>query len=189
MALLRKFFIQELREKQSDKKDNIEPKDDSRLFDIKMNLSSLREIIKNDLSENARFLSDGKGVPINDEKNIQLFYVIKENTIYIEDSAQNKSNNNSQENKQKIEKIPVILKIDDSTSIIKVSSTDKLDKIREENPNIIKKNYLFTLKGTIISRDQENVFNIDEIMDSSNTVEIQNNKPKMKIKTMKMINL
>ena len=193
----KKRDIQELREKQSDKKDNIEPKDDSQklihiykngeiikmgLFDIKMNLSSLREIIRNDLSENARFLSDGKGVPINDEKNIQLFYIIKENTIYIEDSSQNKSNNNSQEDKQKIEKIPVILKIDDSTSIIKVSSTDKLDKIREENPNIIKKNYLFTLKGTIISKDQENVFNIGEIMDSSNTVEIQNNKPKMKIK-------
>lgn len=145
----KKRDIQELREKQNDKKDNMEPKDDSQklihiykngeiikmgLFDIKMNLSSLREIIKNDLSENARFLSDGKGVPINDEKNIQLFYIIKENTIYIEDSAQNKSNNNSKEDKQKIEKIPVILKIDDSTSIIKVSSTDKLDKIREEIP-------------------------------------------------------
>ena len=41
----------------------------------------------------------------------------------------------------------MILKIDDSTSIIKVSSTDKLDKIREENPNIIKKNIYLLLKA------------------------------------------
>ena len=156
------------------------------LYDIKMSLNSLRESLKNQISDNAKFLSEGIGVPISDEKNIKLFHIIKENIIYIEDTNQyNMSSVNKEVPKKVQEKIPIILKFDENvSSIIKANSDDKLDKIREYNSNIIKNEFLFTLHGSIIAKDQESTFTIGEIMDNSNTVIFRNNKPKMKIKIL-----
>ena len=67
------------------------------LFDIKMSLNSLRESLKNQISDNAKFLSEGIGVPISDEKNIKLFHIIKENIIYIEYTNQNNISNANKE--------------------------------------------------------------------------------------------
>ena len=50
---------------------------------MKMSLHSLRESLKNQISDNAKFLSEGIEVPISDEKNINLFHIMKENIIYI----------------------------------------------------------------------------------------------------------
>ena len=145
------------------------------LFNINISLSSLRELIKTDISKNARFLSEGIEVPLKDESNIKLYHILKENIIYIEDSIKEE---------KKIEKIPIILKIHDSTSIIKALVNDKLDTIREQNFDLIKNNYLFTLHGSIISREQESTFTISEIMDKNNTVLLKDNKPKIKIKIL-----
>ena len=63
------------------------------LFDIKMSLNSLGESLKNQISGNAKFLSEGIGVPISDYKNIKLFHIMKENIIYIEDTNKNNTCN------------------------------------------------------------------------------------------------
>ena len=144
-------------------------------FDTKMSLASLRNIMKNNLSEKANFLSEGSEVPINDENTILLEDIIKENKIYIADSNQSKPEKN--------ENIPIILKIDEKNNfIIKANLSDKLDTIREQNFNIITNDYLFTLKGNIITKEQENIFSIKDIMDQSKTVLLKNIKPKIKIK-------
>lgn len=39
-----------------------------RMFDINITLSKLRNLIKEKISENSRFLSEGTEVPISDEK-------------------------------------------------------------------------------------------------------------------------
>jgi len=144
-------------------------------FDTKMSLASLRNIMKNNLSEKANFLSEGSEVPINDENTILLEDIIKENKIYIADSNQSKPEKN--------ENIPIILKIDEKNNfIIKANLSDKLDTIREQNFNIITNDYLFTLKGNIISKEQENIFSIKDITDQSKTVLLKNIKPKIKIK-------
>ena len=92
------------------------------------------------------------GVPISDEKNIKLFHIIKENIIYIEDTM---SSEIKEVPKKEEEKIPIILKFDEnSSSIIKVNSNDKLDKIREQNSNLIKNEFLFTLHASVITKDQ-----------------------------------
>ena len=122
------------------------------------------------------------GVPISDEKNIKLFHIIKENIIYIEDTM---STEIKEVSKKEEEKIPIILKFDEnSSSIIKANSNDKLDKIREQNSNLIKNEFLFTLHGSVITKDQESTFSMGEIMDSSNTIILKNNKPKIKIKIL-----
>ena len=41
-------------------------------FDINMTLSTLREIIFEEITENSRFLSEGMAVPMKDEKSIIL---------------------------------------------------------------------------------------------------------------------
>ena len=143
--------------------------------DTKMSLASLRNIMKNNLSEKANFLSEGSEVPINDENTILLEDIIKENKIYIADSNQSKPEKN--------ENIPIILKIDEKNNfIIKANLSDKLDTIREQNFNIITNDYLFTLKGNIITKEQENIFSIKDITDQSKTVLLKNIKPKIKIK-------
>ena len=152
------------------------------LFDTKMSLDSLRNLLKNNISNKGKFLSEGMGVPISDEKNIKLFHIIKENIIYIEDTM---STEIKEVPKKEEEKIPIILKFDEnSSSIIKANSNDKLDKIREQNSNLIKNEFLFTLHGSVITKDQESTFSIGEIMDSSNTIILKNNKPKIKIKIL-----
>lgn len=152
------------------------------LFDTKMSLDSLRNLLKNDISNKGKFLSEGMGVPIGDEKNIKLFRVIKENIIYIEDTM---SSEIKEVPKKEEEKIPIILKFDEnSSSIIKANSNDKLDKIREQNSYLIKNEFLFTLHGSVITKDQESTFSIGEIMDSANTIILKNNKQKMKIKIL-----
>ena len=135
------------------------------LFYININLKTLRDLIKDQISVKAKFLSEG--VRVNDEKSIKLYHIIKEDKIYIEESN-NKSkskNRNKEEKKEKIEKIPIILKYDENSSfIIKTLTSEKLDKIREQNKSIIKDNYCFTLQGSTISKDQENTFSIGEII-------------------------
>ena len=158
-------------------------------FDININLAILRRLIKDKISEDGRFLSEGVGVPISDENNIKLFNIIKEDKIYIEELNNiNKSNNyNKVEEKQikNIDKIPIILKCDENNHfIIKTLYSEKLDKIREQNKNIINDNYYFTFQGSTISKDQENTFSIGEIMDNSNNVLLRSLRPKIKIKIM-----
>ena len=158
-------------------------------FDININLATLRRLIKDKISEDGRFLSEGVGVPISDENNIKLFNIIKEDKIYIEELNNiNKSNiYNKVEEKQikKIDKIPIILKCDENNPfLIKTLYSEKLDKIREQNKNIINDNYYFTFQGSTISKDQENTFIIGEIMDNSNNVLLRNLRPKIKIKIM-----
>ena len=158
-------------------------------FDININLAILRRLIKDKISEDGRFLSEGVGVPISDENNIKLFNIIKEDKIYIEELNNiNKSSiYNKVEEKQikKIDKIPIILKCDENNPfLIKTLYSEKLDKIREQNKNIINDNYYFTFQGSTISKDQENTFSIGEIMDNSNNVLLRNLRPKIKIKIM-----
>lgn len=151
------------------------------LFDTKMSLDSLRNLLKNDISNKGKFLSEGMGVPIGDEKNIKLFHIIKENIIYIEDTM---SNEIKEVPKKEEEKILIILKFDEnSSSIIRANSNDKSDKIREQNSNLIKNEFLFTLHGSVITKDQESTFSIGEYFSySENTIILKNNKPKKKIK-------
>ena len=158
-------------------------------FDININLAILRRLIKDKISEDGRFLSEGVGVPISDENNIKLFNIIKEDKIYIEELNNiNKSNNyNKVEEKRikNIDKIPIILKCDENNHfIIKTLYSEKLDKIREQNKNIINDNYYFTFQGSTISKDQENTFSIGEIMDNYNNVLLRSLRPKIKIKIM-----
>jgi len=157
------------------------------LFDININLEALRNLIKDEISDKARFLSEGIGVPINDEKCIKLYHIIKEDKIFIEESDNKSKSRNfkKEEEKEKIEKIPIFLKLDENSSfIIKAFTSEKLDKIREQNKSIIKDNYCFTLQGSIISKDQENTFSIGEIMNNSHIVLLRNIRPKIKIQIM-----
>jgi len=157
------------------------------LFDININLEALRNLIKDKISDKARFLSEGVGVPINDEKCIKLYHIIKEDKIYIEESDNKTKSRNfkKEEEKEKIEKMTIFLKLNEnSSSIIKAFTSEKLDKIREQNQSIIKDNYCFTLQGCTISKDQENTFSIGEIMDNSHIVLLRNIRPKIKIQIM-----
>ena len=94
------------------------------------------------------------------------------------------SNENKEVPKKEEEKIPIILKFDENSSvIIKTNSSDKLNKIREQNSNLIKNEFLFTLHGSVITKDQESTFSIGEYFSySENTIILKNNKPKKKIK-------
>ena len=157
-------------------------------LDTNINLYKLRELIKGLISQKARFLSEGIGVPIDDEKNIKVFNIIKEDKIYIQEEP----NNISQQHKpvansagQDNEKIPVILKYEQNSTIIKVPTSMKLDRIREINKSIIKDNYCFTYKNsTTISKEAENSFSIGEVMDESNNVILKDIRPKVNIKIM-----
>ena len=160
-------------------------------FDINMTLSTLREIIFEEITENSRFLSEGMAVPMKDEKSIILCDIIKEGNIYIEDSndkIRTKHSNNIEEKedekeKEKNEKIPIILKFDENmTSIIKVAISEKLNIIREQNNNIIQDNFLFTFQNSSIPKNQENNFSIGDIMNDSHIVILKNINPKIKIK-------
>ena len=141
---------------------------------MKMSINSLRESLKNQISDSAKFLSEGIGVPIIDEKNIKLFHIIKENIIYIEDTNQNNISNVNKEVPKMKEKIPIILKFDeDVSSIIKANSDEKLDKIREQNGRLIINEFLFTLQGSNITNYQESKFTIGKIIYNSNYGKIQ----------------
>ena len=154
------------------------------LFDININLETLRNLIKDKISDKNIFLSEGFGVPINDEKCIKLFHIIKGDKIYIEE-LDNKSKSKNFKKEEEIEKMPIFLKLDENSSfIIKAFTSEKFDKIREQSKSIIKDNYCFTLQGSTISKDQENTFSIGEIMDNSHIVLLRNIRPKIKIQIM-----
>jgi hypothetical protein len=83
------------------------------LFDININLETLRNLIKDKMSDKARFLSEGFGVPINDEKCIKLYHIIKEDKIFIEESDNKSKSRNfkKEEEKEKNRKNTYFLKI------------------------------------------------------------------------------
>lgn len=159
-------------------------------LDVNNSISSLRELLKDDISENAKFLSEGIGVPYKDEKILSLFHIIKEEKVYIEDEDKNESDSpktskSSKKDKEKLqieqEKIPIILNYgNESNSIIKASLSEKLDKIREDNN--IPDTYIFILKGAEIKKNQENGFSLEDIIDKDNKILLKNLKPKKKIK-------
>ena len=156
-------------------------------FDINMDLSDLRELINEDISENSRFLSEGIEVPLKDENSIKVSDILKENKIYIEDIGQKKVKNNKKEEQienKESEKTVITLKLDEIKTVIKVPLSEKLNIIREQNKNIIQDNFLFSLKGTEILKEKENIFSIGEIMNEENIVTFINNKPKIKIKIL-----
>jgi len=161
------------------------------LLDLNSKISTLRELLKDEISDKAKFLSEGIGVPIKDEPNLSLLHIIKEEKIYIEENNKKDSDDDkktviSKEDQQKIQiqqdKIPIILKLgDDSTSITKSSLSEKLDTFREDNN--IPDNFIFTFNGTEIKTKQEKTFTIAEIINKdSNSVILKNLKPKKKIK-------
>lgn len=152
------------------------------IVDINSKLSSLREILKDEISEKAKFLSEGVGVPYKDEKILSLFHIIKEDKIYIEDNDKKESDSQSFSSNSKQKKVPIILDFGgDSTSITKVSLSGKLDDLREENK--IPDNYIFTLKGTEIKKNQENGFSISDILDKEKmSILLKNLKPKKRVK-------
>ena len=155
-------------------------------LDVNNSISSLRELLNDEISNNAKFLSEGVGVPIKDEKSLSLSLIIKEEKIYIEDNDKNYSDNqsNSGSSKKGQEKIPIENKIpitlrfdDDENSITKASLSDKLEKIREDNK--IPETYIFTLNGTEIKKIHENDFSIGDILDSNTkSVHLKNLKTK-----------
>jgi hypothetical protein len=125
------------------------------------------------------------------EQEMQIKDVLDGDSIYFLNTQRELSTDNSiyfinkEVKDNSVKKIPIILKFDEnSSSIIKANSNNTLDKIREQNSNLIKNEFLFTLHGSFISKDQESTFSIGEIMDSSNTIILKNNKPKMKIKIL-----
>lgn len=151
-------------------------------FDLKMDLSEIRELIDEDISIEERFLSKGIPVPLKDEKFILLKNIIKDNTVYI-------TNQNSQlklitpkaPEVPKMEKI--ILNFENiSTNIIKASTNEKLEMIREKNKDLIPDNYLFTYRGSTINKEQENIFTLDDILDNSTQIFLKKFRPKMKFK-------
>lgn len=159
------------------------------LLDLNNKISTLRELLKEEISDKAKFLSEGVGVPIKDEQNLSLLHIIKEDKIYIEENNKKDSDSDSntvisKKEQEKIQiqqdKIPIILKFgDDSTSITKSSLSEKLDTFREDNN--ISDNFIFTFNGTEIKKKQEKTFTIDEIINKdSNSVILKNLKPKKK---------
>ena len=150
-------------------------------FDLKMNLSSFRDLINEEISiDEERFLSKGILVPLKDEKFILLKNIIKDNTVYI-------TNQKSSFIPPKDPELPkmkkIILNLDNlSTCIIKASTSEKLEKIREQNKSLIQDNYLFTYQGSQIQKEQENIFSIGEILDNSDQVLLKKYRPKMKLK-------
>ena len=159
-------------------------------LDLNSSISSLRELLKDEISDKAKFLSEGIGVPIKDEKSLSLSLITKEEKIYIEDNDKNDSDGrsdsgSSKKGQEKIQiqnKITITLKYDnDENSITKASLSDKLDKIRDDNQ--IPETYIFTFNGTEIKKNQENEFSIEDILDSnSKSVLLKNLKPKKKFK-------
>lgn len=133
-------------------------------IDVNSNISSLRELLKDEISENSKFLSEGTGVPYKDENHLKIFHIIKDEKIYIEDSDIKDCDSQSTyagSKKEKVqiqfETIPIILKFEgESNSIIKASLSDRLDGIRDGNT--IPDNFIFTLKGTEINKTQEKNF-------------------------------
>ena len=167
------------------------------LINVNTLISSLRESLKDEISDKAKFLSEGIGVPIKDEKLLPILHIIKEDKIYIEDydktDSDNQSNSGSskkdsgsyKKEQEKINfqnKIPITLKFDDdSTSVTKASLSDKLDIFREKND--ISNSYIFTLNGNEIKKNDENDFSIEEVLEqSSKTVLLKILRPKKKIK-------
>ena len=74
------------------------------LIDINQNISSLREYLKDLISEKAKFLSEGSPVPLKDEKSIPMIYIIKEEKIYIEDNEDTQSlSESSTKEKKKVQ--------------------------------------------------------------------------------------
>ena len=124
--------------------------------DTNNNILSLRELLKDDISDKAKFLSEGIGVPFKDEKSLSLFHIIKEDKIYIED-IDKKESKNQKNSESSEEKIPVILNFGgESNSIIKVSLSQKLSVVREENE--ISEAFIFTLKGKDIKKSKKKNF-------------------------------
>ena len=154
------------------------------MLDINITLSTLRNSLKEKISENSRFLSEGIEVPIGDETSIKLMHIIKEEKIYIEDSNPKSSSKIINKEEKKEDKIPIVFKCEENSFIIKAFPTEKLDNIREQNQNLINDNYIFTFQGTLIDKTSENTFSIKEIMDKSNVVILKNRKPKIKIKIL-----
>ena len=149
--------------------------------DTNNNILSLRELLKDDISDKAKFLSEGIGVPFKDEKSLSLFHIIKEDKIYIED-IDKKESKNQKNSESSEEKIPVILNFGgESNSIIKVSLSQKLSVVREENE--ISDAFIFTLKGKDIKKKQEKEFSIKDVLDeNTNEINLKNLKPKKKVK-------
>ena len=133
-------------------------------IDINSNISSLRELLKDEISEKAKFLSEGIGVPYKDEKQLKLLHIIKEEKIYIEDndikdfdSQSTYSRTKKGKDQIQFEKIAIILNFEgESNSLINASLSDKLDVIRDGNS--IPDNFNFTLKGTEVIKTQEKIF-------------------------------
>ena len=159
-------------------------------LDVNSTISSLRELLKDEISDKAKFLSEGDGMPIKDEKKLPLSLIIKEEKIYIEENDKKDfdDQSNSGSSKKGQEKIPIQNKIaitlryeNEDNSITKASLSDKLDKIREENK--IPETYIFTFNGTEIKKIQEKEFSIEEILDSnSKSLLLKNLKSKKKFK-------
>jgi flagellar biosynthesis GTPase FlhF len=159
-------------------------------LDLNSSISSLRELLKDEISDKAKFLFDGIGVPIKDEKSILLSLITKEEKIYIEDNDKNDFDNqsnsgSSKKGQEKIQiqnKITITLRYDnDENTLTKASLSDKLDKIRDDNQ--IPETYIFTFNGTEIRKKQENEFSIEDVLDSdSKSVLLKNLRPKKKIK-------
>ena len=155
-------------------------------IDVIISISSLRELLRDEISDKAKYLSEGIGVPIKDEKSLPLSLNIKKEKIYIEDNDKNDSDNqsnsgSSKKGQDKIQiqnKIAITLRYDnDENSITKASLSNKLDKIRDDNK--IPETYIFTLNGTEIKKNQENDFSIEDILDlNSKSVLLKNLKPK-----------
>ena len=159
--------------------------------DINDTISSLRELLKDEISEKAKFLSEGIGVPYKDEKMIQLFHIIKEEKIYIEDNdikdSDSQSNSKGSKKEQEklqiqFEKIPIMLNYgSESNSYTKASLSEKLNEFREENN--IPDNFIFTLNGTEIRKTQEKDFSVEEIIDKDKkSILLKNLIVKKKIK-------
>ena len=159
--------------------------------DINGTISSLRELLKDEISEKAKFLSEGIGVPYKDERILQLFHIIKEEKIYIEDNdikdSDSQSNSRGSKKEQEklqiqFEKIPIMLNYgSESNSYTKASLSEKLNEFREENN--IPDNFIFTLDGTEIKKTQEKDFSVEEIIDKDKkSILLKNLIVKKKIK-------
>ena len=157
------------------------------LIDINQNISSLREYLKDLISEKAKFLSEGSPVPLKDEKSIPMIYIIKEEKIYIEDNEDTQSlSESSTKEKKKVQnkaekKIPIIMNFEkEKSSMIKASSSETLDQIRI-NSNI-PDNYAFTFKKTQIPKNKENEYCVGDILEEDQSIFLKNLRPKRKVK-------
>ena len=157
------------------------------LININQNISSLREYLKDLISEKAKFLSEGSPVPLKDEKSIPMIYIIKEEKIYIEDNEDTQSlSESSTKEKKKVQnkaekKIPIIMNFEkEKSSMIKASSSETLDQIRI-NSNI-PDNYAFTFKKTQIPKNKENEYCVGDILEEDQSIFLKNLRPKRKVK-------